>query len=46
VIILGSLDTANERGLALFTDVLDRFVAAMVDLNAAERAARDDACST
>ena len=36
VIILGSLDTANERGLALFTDVLDRFVAAMVDLNAAE----------
>lgn len=36
VIILGSLDTANERGLALFTDVLDRFVSAIVDLKAAE----------
>lgn len=36
VVILGSLDTANERGLALFTDVLDRFVATIVDLNAAE----------
>lgn len=36
VIILGSLDTANERGLALFNDILERFVAAIVDLNAAE----------
>jgi thiamine kinase-like enzyme len=36
VIILGSLDTANERGLALFTDVLDRFVSAIVDLDALE----------
>ena len=36
VIILGSLDTANERGMALFTDVLQRFVASIVDLNAAE----------
>jgi thiamine kinase-like enzyme len=36
VIILGSLDTANERGLALFNDVLARFVAAIVDLDAGE----------
>jgi hypothetical protein len=36
VIILGSLDTANERGLALFHDVLDRFVSAIIDLDAAE----------
>ena len=36
VIILGSLDTANERGLALFNDVLDRFVSAIVDLDAIE----------
>jgi hypothetical protein len=36
VIILGSLDTSNERGLALFTDILERFVAAIIDLNAAE----------
>lgn len=36
VVILGSLDTANERGIALFTDVLERFVSAIVDLKAAE----------
>ena len=36
VIILGTLDTANERGMALFTDVLERFVSIIVDLNAAE----------
>jgi hypothetical protein len=36
VIILGSLDTANERGIALFTDVLERFVASIVDLRAAD----------
>lgn len=36
VIIIGALDTSNERGLALFTSVLERFVAIIVDLNAAE----------
>lgn len=36
VIILGSLDMANERGLALFTDILARFVSAIVDLDATE----------
>ena len=36
VIILGALDTANERGLALFNDVLDRFVSAITDLDAME----------
>jgi hypothetical protein len=36
VIILGSLDAANERGMALFTDVLERFVSAITDHNAGE----------
>ena len=36
VIICGTLDTANERGLALFTDILQRFVAIIEDQNAAE----------
>jgi thiamine kinase-like enzyme len=36
VIILGSLDVANERGLALFNDVLERFVAAITDLKTIE----------
>ncbi len=36
VVILGTLDAANERGLALFTDVLRRFVSAIVDLKAIE----------
>ena len=36
VIILGSLDVTNERGLALFTANLERNVAALADLNAAE----------
>ncbi len=36
VIALGSLDVANERGLALFTANIERNVAAMTDLNAGE----------
>ena len=36
VIVLGTLDVANERGLALFTSNLDRTVAAIEDLNAGE----------
>ena len=36
VIILGTLDVANERGLALFTANLERNVAALTDLNAGE----------
>jgi hypothetical protein len=36
VVILGTLDAANERGMALFTDVLQRFVSIIVDLNAGE----------
>jgi thiamine kinase-like enzyme len=36
VIILGSLDASNERGLALFTTILERFVSIIVDLNAGE----------
>lgn len=36
VIILGALDAANERGLELFTDILERFVSIIVDLNAGE----------
>lgn len=36
VIVLGSVDTANERGLALFTDILERFVSAISDLNATD----------
>ena len=36
VIIIGTLDTSNERGLALFNSVLERFVAIIVDLDAAE----------
>jgi hypothetical protein len=35
-VILGSLDASNERGMALFTTVLERFVAIIVDLNAGE----------
>lgn len=36
VIVLGSMDVANERGLALFTGNLERNVAALTDLNAGE----------
>ena len=36
VIILGALDIANERGLALFRDFLERTVSAVTDLNAIE----------
>lgn len=36
VIILGALDASNERGLALFTTVLERFVSIIVDLDAGE----------
>jgi hypothetical protein len=36
VVILGALDVANERGLALFTEILARFVSIIVDLNAGE----------
>lgn len=36
VIVLGTLDVANERGLALFTQNLERNVAALTDLNAGE----------
>ncbi|MEX0785478.1 MAG: phosphotransferase [Dehalococcoidia bacterium] len=36
VIVLGTLDVANERGLALFTQNLERNVAALTELNAAE----------
>jgi hypothetical protein len=36
VVILGALDSANERGMALFSDILDRFVSAITDLSAAE----------
>lgn len=34
VIILGALDASNERGLALFTDILERFVAIILDMDA------------
>ena len=36
VIALGTLDLANERGLAVFTAGLERNVAALTDLNAGE----------
>lgn len=36
VIALGSLDVANERGLALFTANIERNVSAMTDLNVGE----------
>ena len=36
VIVLGTLDVANERGLALFTTNLQQSVAAITDLNAGE----------
>jgi len=36
VIALGTLDVANERGLAVFTANIERNIAAMTDLNAAE----------
>ena len=36
VVILGTLDASNERGLALFTDVLQRFISIIVDQNAGE----------
>lgn len=36
VLILGSLDASNERGLELFSTILDRFVAIIVDLKAGE----------
>lgn len=36
VIILGTLDTATERGLALFNSALERIVAAVEDWNAGE----------
>ncbi len=36
VIALGTLDVANERGLALFTANIERNSAALLDLNAAE----------
>ena len=36
VIILGTLDVATERGLALFTSNMERGVAALLDLNAGE----------
>jgi thiamine kinase-like enzyme len=36
VIIVGTLDASNERGLALFTTVLERFVSIIEDLNAGE----------
>ena len=35
-IILGTLDATNERGLALFTDILDRFTSIITDLNAVD----------
>jgi thiamine kinase-like enzyme len=35
-IILGTLDASNERGMTLFTDILERFVSIIVDMNAAE----------
>jgi hypothetical protein len=31
VIVIGSLDVSNERGLALFNALLDRNVAAIMD---------------
>ena len=36
VIALGTLDVANERGLALFTANIERNSAALLDLNASE----------
>ncbi len=36
VIEIGSLDTANERGVELFTAIMERAVSAIADLNAAE----------
>jgi hypothetical protein len=36
VIVLGTLDTATERGLALFTASMERGVAALQDHKAAE----------
>lgn len=36
VVILGALDASNERGLELFTEILERFVSIIVDLNAGE----------
>jgi hypothetical protein len=41
VLILGVLDASNERGLALFTTVLERFVAIIVDLKAGSCCRRD-----
>ena len=35
-VILGTLDASNERGMVLFTDVLERFVSIIIDLNAGE----------
>ena len=34
--VLGALDASNERGLELFTEILERFVSIIVDLNAGE----------
>ena len=36
VVILGTLDASNERGMALFTEILQRFVSIVVDLKAGE----------
>ncbi len=36
VIDIGSLDTANERGVELFTTIMERAVSAIADLNAGE----------
>jgi len=36
VVICGTLDLANERGMALATDYLEHTVSALTDLNAGE----------
>jgi hypothetical protein len=36
VLEIGSLDTANERGLELFTAIMERALSAVADLNAGE----------
>jgi len=40
VIAIGGLDTANERGVALFDSILERNVAAILDLDAGELLAK------
>ena len=36
VLEIGSLDTANERGLELFTAIMERALSAVADLNAGD----------